>query len=1058
MNADHIVRAYFGDPAHPSTQRCRRRIHWMCEQAIGRQVLDIGCSEGIVALILAREGFSCTGVDLEDAALQYARQERDRESELVRARLHFQTADATALPFDDHSFDTVMVGEVLEHLTHPERVLMEARRVLTADGRLVITVPLGLTHEHADHKRIFYPSSLVRLARPYFETVSVSMRDTYVLYTGARRSRDIAAGAPSDGDSLLRQLEEHCLTMEAERSRARMFLRNFKQELKDARRRLAALDALETRMHDAEAAVSAQQAALARAEETARRLQVSVRDKERQHVAAMRELEATLKKKLAERERSLKTLTEQAARRKQTDQISDRLRQFAASACPRGASILVISKGDDQLITLQGQTGLHFPQDEHGLYAGFHPLDSAWAIAHVEELKCKGAGYLLLPAAAFWWLTHYVEFREYLASSGTPLAYDPDVALVLRLTAPLPGECALPEDTIALAAAAFGAESTPASAIGAGTQPGALPSPAADTKAVRTSPAPPAGAPANQAPKVAPPLPSLVSASAVSEPPRRNGVDPVTVAAVLDRFTASCLRPEARLVTFRPDNWKATLEQHRPDVLFVESAWQGNDGAWKYRIANYATNMGDELLDLVQWARRHDIPTVFWNKEDPVHFDRFLGRSAAFDFVFTTDASCVPKYRAHFGHDRVYDLPFAAQPVLHNPVQTESRSGSVCFAGTYYGSRHDERRRDLTHVLQPALQYGLDIYDRQSGLGSSDTDSYSFPDVFQPAIRGRLEYDEMVQAYKRYRVFLNVNSVKDSPTMFSRRVFELLACGTPVVSSYARGMVELLGDAVFISESEHDTRRHLDNLLNDADTWARASVRGMRRVLGAHTYRKRLASVWDRIGLGNGGDRDTSITVLAQLRSREGGRRLAEALRAQTLRPREVVLVADGIARQGTVEWWRSHLAGIPVHQVTTPADAWKQAVEPSDADCIAVMDDRDHYSADYLRDYGLAAEYSTADFFGKQTFQRRDGHTRLSRVTPGSEFRAARVVPTATLVVRRQALSADLLQAALASRAFSRPGDEILSIDWFNYIQDAHVAHGTAAPLDTRLLAQVEA
>ncbi len=49
----------------------------------------------------------------------------------------------------------------------------------------------------------------------------------------------------------------------------------------------------------------------------------------------------------------------------------------------------------------------HFPQDASGGYAGHHPHDSATAIAELEELRRRGAEYLVLPATARWWLDFY---------------------------------------------------------------------------------------------------------------------------------------------------------------------------------------------------------------------------------------------------------------------------------------------------------------------------------------------------------------------------------------------------------------------------------------------------------------------------------------------------------------------------------------------------------------------------------------------------------------------------------------------------------------------------
>lgn len=50
-------------------------------------------------------------------------------------------ADAQFLPFKEGSFDTIVAGEVIEHLTDPSFLLKEARRVLKSDGKLIVTTP-----------------------------------------------------------------------------------------------------------------------------------------------------------------------------------------------------------------------------------------------------------------------------------------------------------------------------------------------------------------------------------------------------------------------------------------------------------------------------------------------------------------------------------------------------------------------------------------------------------------------------------------------------------------------------------------------------------------------------------------------------------------------------------------------------------------------------------------------------------------------------------------------------------------------------------------------------
>ena len=81
---------------------------------------------------------------------------------------------------------------------------------------------------------------------------------------------------------------------------------------------------------------------------------------------------------------------------------------------PADARILAISRGDTTLLDMDGRDVQHFPQNEHGVYAGYHPADSTAAITHLESLRAKGADYLLIPATAFWWLNHYKPFRRHL--------------------------------------------------------------------------------------------------------------------------------------------------------------------------------------------------------------------------------------------------------------------------------------------------------------------------------------------------------------------------------------------------------------------------------------------------------------------------------------------------------------------------------------------------------------------------------------------------------------------------------------------------------------------
>ena len=117
----------------------------------------------------------------------------------------------------------------------------------------------------------------------------------------------------------------------------------------------------------------------------------------------------------------------------QYEQLIPRVRTMVEAALPAGSIALVVSKGDDRLIAFTGRTGWHFLRNEQGLYAGHHPADSAAAIDALERLRAKGAGYLVIPQVARWWLDHYVGLREHLDRRARVVARNDRTGVIYAL-------------------------------------------------------------------------------------------------------------------------------------------------------------------------------------------------------------------------------------------------------------------------------------------------------------------------------------------------------------------------------------------------------------------------------------------------------------------------------------------------------------------------------------------------------------------------------------------------------------------------------------------------
>lgn len=112
------------------------RYAWCQSLATGRDVLDIACGEGYGSAMLASQARSVCGVDISQEAVTHA-----ADTYKTLGNLRFILGDAAKIPLPDDSIDLVVSFETIEHHDRHDEMLAEIRRVLRADGILVISSP-----------------------------------------------------------------------------------------------------------------------------------------------------------------------------------------------------------------------------------------------------------------------------------------------------------------------------------------------------------------------------------------------------------------------------------------------------------------------------------------------------------------------------------------------------------------------------------------------------------------------------------------------------------------------------------------------------------------------------------------------------------------------------------------------------------------------------------------------------------------------------------------------------------------------------------------------------
>lgn len=289
--------------------------------------------------------------------------------------------------------------------------------------------------------------------------------------------------------------------------------------------------------------------------------------------------------------------------------------------------------------------------------------------------------------------------------------------------------------------------------------------------------------------------------------------------------------------------FKQQIETSTSQFAFFESAWRANNSTWLYAFTSPGLKHANAqaLLETIDLLKKRNIPILFWNKEDPMHYEMFKPIAKYADYIFTTDALVIDKYKKELNIEHVYALPFAAPVKKTNPLHRFLlKSESVCFAGTYYAKNHENRKKQMDMLLPSLLENNGCIYDRASNEKKED---YAYPSQYSHILRPSVDFKEMVTLYKKFKVFLNVNTITQSTTMMSRRVYELLASGTPVVSTPSKAITEQFPGIVITVNNEQEAKLAVKELLSNSYYWHKQSMLGIREVLHKHTYEHR----WNQI-------------------------------------------------------------------------------------------------------------------------------------------------------------------------------------------------------------------
>jgi len=104
-----------------------------------KKVLDIGCAEGVLCMLLAHRGHDVTGSDISNNFLNkvlVASKMCNENIKTIKCDI-----ENTIKPFKNIKYDVIYLMDVIEHLRNPVEALVNIRKLITDDGQFFIHTP-----------------------------------------------------------------------------------------------------------------------------------------------------------------------------------------------------------------------------------------------------------------------------------------------------------------------------------------------------------------------------------------------------------------------------------------------------------------------------------------------------------------------------------------------------------------------------------------------------------------------------------------------------------------------------------------------------------------------------------------------------------------------------------------------------------------------------------------------------------------------------------------------------------------------------------------------------
>lgn len=404
-----------------------------------------------------------------------------------------------------------------------------------------------------------------------------------------------------------------------------------------------------------------------------------------------------------------------------------------------------------------------------------------------------------------------------------------------------------------------------------------------------------------------------------------------TIGIIADEFLYNSFKDIAHFKYIERTNYKKY--KNELDLLLIVTTWRGLYEEWRGLGNPKIHKHRNDLYKIIRYYKKQGTKIVFYSKEDPVNYHIFIDIAKECDYIFTTAIEVIDDYKRDCNNDNVFLLEFGVNPHYHNPIgiKNNRKLPEVLFTGSWY-EKYPHRQVDTRMIFDGVIKGNKDlkIIDRNYNY---QLIQYFFPNEYLRYVSPSIEHVYLQKFHKLFDWAINLNSIKDSKTMFANRVYELQALGNALLSNYSVGVNNKF-PGVFIIEDDNEVKDIFNSFTKEE--LYRHQVNGIRRVMSTETTFHRIAQLLNDV---NENDKLILPTYKVAVLVKEKSKHIMDMFNNQTYQYKSLILEKDFTEEK------------------------------KKEFDFVTFFDESYHYNVFYLEDMINGFKYTDSDYVTKDAY-----------------------------------------------------------------------------------------